>query len=334
MHRYKRAPFLLLLVSLVILFSPLQAIAVSAKQNSAPLAKVSPYDLIAAMNILRMSYGNAPLIEDPIVNAVAQGTAEIMAAGQLSWHIGDVKGRLAAAGYGGGKTVFATENFAIGGANVTIDEIMIMWADFEHMRPATTTHYCHVGAGTATASNGMTYFILQAAYISGEPCASQPPQPPLPGQTPVSYGVVIPVELVEPDKDGNYLHTVKSGQSFWSIAVAYGVTIKDILRWNNLPESYVLQTGDKLLIAGPDSEGMVTPTPMGNVVRATPDAEGRIIHEVQVYQNLSKISEAYGVSVAELLGLNFITEDTPLQIGQKLIVKGADHERQNRQIPA
>ena len=314
-----------MLVSLVILFSPLQAIAVSAKQNSAPLAQVSPYDLIAAMNILRMSYGNAPLIEDPIVNAVAQGTAEIMAAGQLSWHIGDVKGRLAAAGYGGGKTVFATENFAIGGANVTIDEIMIMWADFEHMRPATTTHYCHVGAGTATASNGMTYFILQAAYISGEPCASQPPQPPLPGQTPVSYGVVIPVELVEPDKDGNYLHTVKSGQSFWSIAVAYGVTIKDILRWNNLPESYVLQTGDKLLIAGPDSEGMVTPTPMGNVVRATPDAEGRIIHEVQVYQNLSKISEAYGVSVAELLGLNFITEDTPLQIGQKLIVKGADH---------
>lgn len=314
-----------MLVSLVILLSPLQAIAVSAKQNPAPLSQVSPYDLIAAMNILRMSYGNAPLIEDPIVNAVAQGTAEIMAAGQLSWHIGDVKGRLSAAGYGGGKTVFATENFAIGSANVTIDEIMIMWADYEHMRPAATTHYCHVGAGTATASNGMTYFILQAAYISGEPCASQPPQPLLPGQTPVSYGVVIPVELVEPDKDGNYLHTVKSGQSFWSIAVAYGVTIKDILRWNNLPESYVLQTGDKLLIAGPDSEGMVTPTPMGNVVRATPDAEGRIIHEVQVYQNLSKISEAYGVSVAELLGLNFITEDTPLQIGQKLIVKGADH---------
>jgi len=288
--------------------------------------QVSPYDLIAAMNVLRMSYGNTPLIEDPIVNAVAQATAEIMAAGQLSWHIGDVKERLAAAGYCGGRTVFATENFAIGSANVTIDEIMIMWADYEHMRPATTSHYCHVGAGTATASNGMTYFILQAAYISGQPCEGGSPMPTLrPGETPIAYGPITPVELVEPDKDGNYLHTVKPGQSFWSIAVAYGVTIKDILRWNNLPENYVLRTGDKLFIAGPNSQGMFTPTPRGNIVKATPDAEGRIVHEVQAYQNLSKIGEAYGVSVAELLRLNAINVDTPLQIGQKLIVKGPDH---------
>ncbi len=303
--------------------------------NAAPRKhQVSGYDLIAAMNVLRMSYGNAPLIEDPIVNAVAQTTAEIMAAGQLSWHIGNVKGRLTAAGYGGGRTVFATENFAIGSDSVTIDEIMVMWADYEHMRPATTTHYCHVGAGTATASNGMTYFVLQAAYISEQPCEGQSPMPTLrPGETPVAYGPITPVELVEPDEDGNYLHIVKPGQSFWSIAVAYGVTIKDILRWNNLPEKYVLRTGDKLLIGGPNSQGMFTPTPMGIVILATPDADGQIVHEVQAYQNLSKIGEAYGVSVSELLRLNFITVDTPLQIGQKLIVKGPDHTPTPTQIP-
>lgn len=324
----------LLLLSLAFsLFS--QGRPALANPNAAPRQhQVSGYDLIAAMNVLRMSYGNAPLIEDPIVNAVAQSTAEIMAAGQLSWHIGDVKGRLAAAGYGGGRTVFATENFAIGSANVTIDEIMVMWADYEHMRPATTSHYCHVGAGTATASNGMTYFILQAAYISGQPCEGGSPMPTLrPGETPIAYGPITPVELVEPDKDGNYLHTVKPGQSFWSIAVAYGVTIKDILRWNNLPENYVLRTGDKLFIAGPDSQGMFTPTPRGNVILATPDADGQIVHEVQAYQNLSKIGEAYGVSVSELLRLNFITVDTPLQIGQKLIVKGPDHTPTPTPVP-
>lgn len=324
----------LLLLSLAFsLFS--QGRPALANPNAAPRQhQVSGYDLIAAMNVLRMSYGNAPLIEDPIVNAVAQSTAEIMAAGQLSWHIGDVKGRLAAAGYGGGRTVFATENFAIGSANVTIDEIMVMWADYEHMRPATTSHYCHVGAGTATASNGMTYFILQAAYISGQPCEGGSPMPTLrPGETPIAYGPITPVELVEPDKDGNYLHTVKPGQSFWSIAVAYGVTIKDILRWNNLPENYVLRTGDKLFIAGPDSQGMFTPTPRGNIVKATPDADGRIVHEVQAYQNLSKIGEAYGVSVAELLRLNAINVNTPLQIGQKLIVKGPDHTPTPTPVP-
>lgn len=322
---------MILLVGLLTLtpLRPVRALDPAARRQH----QVSPYDLIAAMNVLRMSYGNAPLIEDPIVNAVAQATAEIMAAGQLSWHIGDVKGRLSAAGYGGGRTVFATENFAIGGAGATIDEIMLMWADYEHMRPATTTHYCHVGAGTATASNGMTYFILQAAYISGEPCASQPSEPLLPGQTPVVYGIVTPVELVDPDEDGNYLHTVKSGQSYWSIAVAYGVTIKDILRWNNLAESYVLRTGDELMIAGPDSEGMTTPTPMGNVVKATPDANGQIVHEVQVYQNLSRIGEAYAVSVAELVRLNNMTEDTPLQIGQKLTIKGPDYTPTPTELP-
>ena len=300
--------------------------ATSAKSAPAPLQAVSAYELIAAMNVLRMANGLPALIEDPIVNAVAQGTAQIMADGLLSWHIGDVKGRLAAAGYGGGATVFATENFAIAGDGATIDQIMLMWADYDHMRPATQPNYCHVGAGTARASNGMTYFILQAAYISGVPCEAAPPGggTPLPGQTPVVPGIVTPVELVEPDENGNYLHIVKPGQSFWSIAVAYGVTIKDILRWNNLPESYVLQTGDQLRIAGPNSRDLATPTPVGRVMIATPDSDGRIVHVVEAYQNLSRIGEAYGVPVSRLLELNGITVETPLQIGRKLLIKGPE----------
>jgi hypothetical protein len=121
-------------------------LATEAKEALAPLQSVSAYELIAAMNVLRMSNGLPALIEHPIINAVAQGTAQIMADGLLSWHIGDVKGRLAAAGYGGGGTVFATENFAVAGDSATIDQIMLMWADFDHMRPATQPYYCHVGA--------------------------------------------------------------------------------------------------------------------------------------------------------------------------------------------
>ncbi len=317
------------------LVSDPNAHAAAKNSNNSPQQQVSAYDLISAMNVLRMSYGNPPLIEDPIINAVAQGTAQIMADGLLSWHIGDVKGRLAAAGYGGGKTVFATENFAVGSEGITIDQIMLMWADYDHMRPATQAYYCHVGAGTAKASNGMTYFILQAAYISGEACESNYPVSgtPIPGQTPIVPGIVTPVELVEPDQDGNYMHTVKPGQSFWSIAVAYGVTIKDILLWNNLPETYLLQTGDDLLIAGPDSRSLVTPTPLGNVIRATQEADGRIVHEVQAYQNLSRISEAYGVSINDLLRLNGLTLDSALQIGQVLTIKSPDYTPTPTEVP-
>ncbi len=310
-------------------------LATKAKNAQSPLQTVSAYELIAAMNVLRMANGLPALIEHPIINAVAQGTAQIMADGLLSWHIGDVKGRIAAAGYGGGGTVFATENFAVAGDSATIDQIMLMWDDYDHMRPATQPYYCHVGAGTAKASNGMTYFILQAAYISGVPCEAAPPGgwTPIPGQTPIVPGIITPVELVEPDENGNFLHIVKPGQSFWSIAVAYGVTIKDILLWNNLPESYVLQTGDELQIAGPESRALVTPTPMGNVIIATPDSDGRIVHVVEAYQNLSRIGAAYGVSVNRLVELNGITVETPLQVGQKLLVKGPDQTPTPTPVP-
>src|SRR5512140_3542112 len=81
--------------------------------HPAPNSQASAYDLILAMNTLRVSYGLPALIEDPIIDAVAQSTAATMAANNLSWHIGNVRGRLAAAGYGGGGTVWATENFAV-----------------------------------------------------------------------------------------------------------------------------------------------------------------------------------------------------------------------------
>src|ERR1051325_922969 len=110
-----------------------------------PAGQVSASELILAMNTLRVSYGLPALVEDPIVDAVAQATAATMAANNLSWHIGNVRGRLASAGYGKGGMVWATENFAVSRAGWGIDEIMAAWADPDHMRPAVEPAYCHVG---------------------------------------------------------------------------------------------------------------------------------------------------------------------------------------------
>src|SRR5215211_6520605 len=138
--------------------------------QAAPSKQVSAYELILAMNTLRVSYGLPALIEDPIVNAVAQSTAATMAANNMSWHIGDVRGRIAAAGYGNGGTVWATENFAVSSGGMGIDEIMAVWADPDHMRPAVNPAYCNVGAGMAQSSDGRIYYILQAAYVAGREC--------------------------------------------------------------------------------------------------------------------------------------------------------------------
>ncbi len=290
----------------------------------APARQVSAYELILAMNTLRVAYGFPALIEDPIVNAVAQNTAATMAANNMSWHIGNVRGRIASAGYGGGGTVWATENFAVSSGGMGIDEIMAAWADAEHMRPAVTAAYCNVGAGAAQTSDGRIYYILQAAYVSGRECGSLSPSidgTSQPGSipNPVSQ-LILPVKIATADAEGKVFHDVQAGQSLWSIAIAYQITIHDIEVWNNLSRVTPLKAGQRLFIPGKNTAGYATPTPIGMIVPAAADADGRIVHEVQVYQALITISDAYHVSVDRILALNGLQSDWPLQIGQKLLI--------------
>jgi len=299
--------------------------AVRADQtHPVPSQQVSAYELIIAMNTLRVSYGLPALVEDPIVNAVAQSTAAIMAANNMSWHIGDVRGRLAAAGYGSGGTVWATENFAVSSAGMGIDEIMAVWADPDHMRPAVEAAYCNVGAGVAQASNGRIYYILQAAYVSGQACGSSSSSSGGTSQPGNSSGLVsqliVPVKIATPDVDGSVYHIVQPGQSYWAIAIAYQLTIHDLEVWNNISRNTPLQTGQRLFIPNKDTAGYATPTPIGMVVLQAPDADGRIIHEVQPYQALIPIADAYHITVERILTLNGWQQDWPLQVGQKLLI--------------
>ncbi len=68
------------------------------------------------------------------------------------------------------------------------------------------------------------------------------------------------------------------------------------------------------------AEGYMTPTPFGYFTASPPDADGKIVHTVQAYQNLTMISKVYGVPIERILELNGLTRDTPLQIGQKLLI--------------
>ncbi len=292
-----------------------------AAVQAAPLASdVTAYDLIIAMNALRMGNGLPALIEDPIINAVAQSTAEIMAANNMSWHIGDVSGRLQSAGYGGGSKVWGTENFAVG--NMTLDEIMVVWADPSHMIPAVNPAYCHVGAGVASAGGGRYYYVLQAAYTAGTSCGEyiSPVGTLPPGGNVGNYGIIVPVEVATPDAEGKLFHTVKTGQSLWAIAIAYQVTIKDIEIWNNISRNDKLQVGQVLFIPGANTAGYATPTPVGMVQKSTPDADGKIVHIVAAYNTLTTIGDAYQVKVDTILALNNWQLDWPLQIGQKLLI--------------
>lgn len=314
--------FLLLAVLAALAFPAANVFVSQPRSVSAQSAEATPFDLIMAMNTLRVSNGYPALVEDPIIDAVAQGTAEIMAANEMTWHIGDVSGRVAAAGYGGGAKVWATENFS--SSFTALDDIMQVWSDPSHMLPAVTPAYCNIGAGSAKAPNGMMYYVLQAAYVAGKACGSYTSPggtTPQPGGTTGVSQIIVPVKIATPDADGMLYHVVQAGQSFWSIAIAYKITIKDIEFYNNISRDTKLQPGQRLFIPSSSTTGYATPTQVGMVQKSTPDQDGKIVHFVQPYQNLSTIAEAYGVKIETILTLNGIQLDWPLQIGQKLVIQ-------------
>jgi LysM repeat protein len=177
----------------------------------------------------------------------------------------------------------------------------------------------------AQSSNGQIYYILQAAYVSGRECGSSSlggtAQPgSVSNGVPAVPQLIIPVKIATADAEGKVFHEVKAGQSFWSIAIAYQITIHDLEVWNNISRDTPLQAGQRLFIPGKDTEGFATPTPVGMIALQAPDADGRIVHEVGAYQALITIADAYHVPMDRILALNALQADWPLQIGQKLLI--------------
>lgn len=239
---------------------------------------VTVYDLIALINNQRVGYGYPALSANSILMSTAQSTADIMAANSMGWHIGDVSGRVMAAGYGGGATAWATENFAIG--PMTIDEIAYIWSDASHQIPVVNGNYQEVGAGIAISPSGAVYYVLQAAYTGGGSGSSVSPTRAAGSSstaeatydaTEAMAQYISPVQLATPGSDGIIHHEVLYGQSLWSIAIAYNIKIIDILNKNGLSaDDQIVYAGQKLVIPSATSSGTSSLATLSTAVTGTP----------------------------------------------------------------
>lgn len=244
----------------------------AALSTTVQSGNISTGDLIALVNSIRTANGLPALIEDPILDGTAQWTAQYMADNNLSDHIGNVAGRISAAGYGSGGTVFATENWARSRAG-TLDWIAAVWSDAAHMIPMTNSNYTHIGAGVADSSTG-TVYIVHAAYRAG--ATGNSTATGITGtKAPVISQVMQPVITATPYPDGSVVHIVEAGQTLWSIAVAYGVHINEIQQMNSLVGSTTIYNGMKLIIKIAPTV-TITPTPTATSVRPTRTATSRV----------------------------------------------------------
>lgn len=221
----------------------------------------SVWELIETVNGVRTANGLPALEVDSALMSSAQATADIMASTGSCAHIGNVRGRAAAAGYGGGATVWATENIACGHDLSIQTTVYTYWADAAHMIPMVNPRYTHIGGGVTVVS-GRIFYVIHAAYASGRPGSAATPassNPSTPPTARATIAIIHPVVTATPNPDGSVVHEVRSGQALWSIAVAYGVKIADLIALNNLGQNTVLIVGQELVVQ-PAHTPTITPT--------------------------------------------------------------------------
>ena len=133
------------------------------------------------------------------------------------------------------------------------------------------------------------------------------------------------------------LHTVKPGETLYSISRAYGVTIKDLIAVNQL-QSDNIYVGQKLIVPlttksnGPreNNPSSLTASDVGSSsdlsasVNSSPNQHA-FVHTVRRGETLYRISAQYGVSVESLCKINNISDKDALKVGQQLKIPRSQH---------
>ncbi|HEX9858819.1 MAG TPA: CAP domain-containing protein, partial [Paracoccaceae bacterium] len=221
------------------------------------IAQQQAVALIAEVNALRAQYGLAPYNSDPILMSVAQAQNDWRLSAGVTTHDGPdgsrPRDRAIAAGYGGGRTVFISENI-VDGSGLSPAEAVEWWTgDDPHLNTMIGENYRDVGAGVGTAG-GVTRYTLMVGYVAGAQSAGSAATPGA-GEAaapPAGLGFV----LSTPNPDGSIIHIVEEGETLWTIAALYEVDLETLRELNNLPQNPLLSVGDQVVV-----QPAFTPTP-------------------------------------------------------------------------
>lgn len=129
------------------------------------------------------------------------------------------------------------------------------------------------------------------------------------------------------------IHVVQPGDTLYTIAQEYGVSMEDIAAANNLANIRAIMLGYPLIIPGVDGPlgaPTATPTPRpaatarAYVVPASAVAtDGGVIHTVEAGDTLFSISMTYDILMSAIVEANDLPNPRVVALGQKLFIPGA-----------
>ena len=237
--------------------------------QAAPRLAPNAYEVIAAVNALRASYGLDPYAVDGLLMISAQAQTDYLAGAYptiVDGHTGpggtDADARALAVGFPYVEGLDINENWASLPADATVETLIYqVWGDEVHMHTMLHPQGQLVGAGVSE-NQGQYFYILDVAAYWGD--AGLTPQP-----TTMAFGeqaatqqyvsqYIAPVKQAKPAADGSIVHTVQSGQSLWMVATHYGVEVDTLRKLNGLGTGDTIYIGQKIVIRGPTAATATT----------------------------------------------------------------------------
>ena len=121
------------------------------------------------------------------------------------------------------------------------------------------------------------------------------------------------------------VHRVKSGETLSHIALRYGVSVRNIQRWNGIGTR--IRIGQRLVIYT-NNRGPAAPSSKSSGSSAKPAttvSDGYIVYTVRSGDNLWDISRKFsGVTMNDLMELNGLSKNSKIYPGKKLRIKKAE----------
>lgn len=130
----------------------------------------------------------------------------------------------------------------------------------------------------------------------------------IPSQAPLNspYAMQAEQELAQrKQKNTGTYYTIKSGDSFWTIAKQHDTSVSNLLKWNDLPANATLKPGQKLLVV---NKTAVQPT------------DNKITYQIKSGDTLHKIANKFDVSKKDILSWNKVKNETYIHPGQELTI--------------